>query len=717
MTSTLRVLPTLPLLLALAPTTSAQSDAVGRTFPPATALEQGLSPDALAGLDEVVAGFVEKDQVVGAELLVIKGGRTVLHTAHGWRDRDEERPMAPGGVFCVRSMTKSVVGVAALRLVDERRLDLDDPVSRFLPSFGAPPYDAITVGHLITHTSGLPLSHIVATDPRTLESVRAVADLGPGFPLGSVPGERFEYSDQGTDTLTAVLEVVAQKPAAQLVDELVLAPLGMSASACVLSEGHPLRARASSKYAGSQGHWTRFWSPEDPPLFPCFLGSQGLYSTAEDYARFLDMLMRKGRVPGARMLKRRTVRRMLTPATDAQVSPTGLPDAAARYGQLAILWMDEPAGDDDAALIAFGHNGSDGTYAWAFPEQDAIILYFTQSRGNLTGLALEEHLGDLLLGVPFDATQVAPPLEQYVGYYWEGEGDQYRAIVEDGDGLALEVLGKGVAPLTYIGEDRWRLLPGRVLQFARDADGVVSGYSIGDHQEFRFAPSAELPPGEDIAQRVADAHRVDRLEEASGVHFRATVALEKLDRRGTSITHIGARDQWRVEERVAGQVEYTAVDGRTAWSASAREGQDVTRSPMEDPRLSESLLDGPWVRAGDWTEHFESVETIQALENSERRLILVRCGAPGRAARTYWVDAGTWRVVREDKVVHVPNAGRLGVRSVFDDYREVAGALLPHRVRVRTSNAMIGEIVITVDEVEVGVETPEGFFELADLGG
>ncbi|MEO0660297.1 MAG: hypothetical protein AAFZ87_02060, partial [Planctomycetota bacterium] len=86
-------------------------------------------------------------------------------------------------------------------------------------------------------------------------------------------------------------------------------------------------------------------------------------------------------------------------------------------------------------------------------------------------------------------------------------------------------------------------------------------------------------------------------------------------------------------------------------------------------------------------------------------------------ARTYWVDAGTWRVVREDKVVHVPNAGRLGVRSVFDDYREVAGALLPHRVRVRTSNAMIGEIVITVDEVEVGVETPEGFFELADLGG
>src|SRR6187401_1275716 len=100
---------TLELLAALAlcaPAGAAQEPAA--SFPPSTALAEGLSPDALARLDALVQGFVDDGEVVGAELLVIRNDRTILHEAYGLRDREAEVPMQTGSVFCVRSMTKSL---------------------------------------------------------------------------------------------------------------------------------------------------------------------------------------------------------------------------------------------------------------------------------------------------------------------------------------------------------------------------------------------------------------------------------------------------------------------------------------------------------------------------------------------------------------------------------------------------------------------------------
>lgn len=687
-----------------------QEAAVATRFPDSTPLAEGLSPDGVAALDAHVAGLVERGEVVGAELLLIKNGKTVLHSAHGWRDREAKVPMEPGGVFCVRSMTKTLIGAAALRLAEQDVLDLDAPASRYLEEFAAPPHGAITVRHLLTHTSGLPMSHIVTRDPRTLVSVGEVAALGPRHPLNAAPGERFEYSDQGTDTLTAILEVAAGKPAADVVTEQILEPLGMTSSACLMAEDSPLRARVGAKYVGGRGAWTPFWSPADPPLFPCFLGSQGLYSTAEDYARFLELLMDKGRGPSGRLMKRRTVRRMLEPATDSIVSPTALPGATAKYGQLAILWM----GEDNRGrpeVLAFGHNGSDGTHAWAFPEQDAMTFYFTQSRGTMTGLEIEEHLGELLLGVPFDPIQAAPPLEPFLGYYREDEDDQYRAIVRDGDGLALEVLGKGVAPLTYVGEDRWRLRPGTVLDFRRDEGGAIAGYSIGDHVEHRFTPGADLPSGAEIAAKVAAAHRLHALEGAGGVHMVSSISMKSIQEPGTATSSFLWPNLWRSDESVAGQEEHTAYDGASSWSASGT----AAPAALEGQRALDTAFEGPWVRMGNWTKHFPHVETIQVLSNETRSLALVRCGDPEQPERTYWVDTETWRVVREDKFIEIPKAGRMGFRTVFDDHREVAGAVLPHRVRVRPANPLVGEILIEVTSSETGVELDAGLFRLEDL--
>jgi CubicO group peptidase (beta-lactamase class C family) len=215
--------PALALALALAallaPALPAQAPAAidAPRYPASTALAEGISPEALARLDALVQGFVDDGEVVGAELLVVKDGRSILHTAHGWRDRERELAMRPGSVFCVRSMTKPLIGAAVRMLIEDGELKSGDHVAALLPSFDVEGQRDITIGQLLEHTSGLPMSMIMAQDPRALESVRAVADLGGACELEFEPGTGFRYSDQGTDTLTAVIEVVTDAPAEEFV--------------------------------------------------------------------------------------------------------------------------------------------------------------------------------------------------------------------------------------------------------------------------------------------------------------------------------------------------------------------------------------------------------------------------------------------------------------------------------------------------------------------
>src|SRR5262245_63676851 len=146
-------------------------------FSPATPESQGIEPARLEELGEVVQGYVDAEKIVGAELLVIRNDRVVLHRGYGWRHREERVPMQPGGIFCLRSMTKAVVGTAVQMLIDEKKLSPRDPVAKYLPSFDSDRSRRITVEHLLTHTSGLPLSSLLGTDLRGLRGERDVAAL------------------------------------------------------------------------------------------------------------------------------------------------------------------------------------------------------------------------------------------------------------------------------------------------------------------------------------------------------------------------------------------------------------------------------------------------------------------------------------------------------------------------------------------------------------
>ncbi len=701
-------------LLVAAILAPAQDTSTPPAFPPSIALEQGISPEILAGLDALVRSFVETDEIVGAELQVIVHGRTVLHEGYGWRDREERVPMEPGGVFCVRSMTKPLIGAAIWMLVEDGRLELSDHVAKYLPSFEGEGLRDITIEHLLRHESGLPMSLIIADDPRKLTSVRAVADRASGRVLDFAPGTGFQYSDQGTDTLTAVIEVVTGAPAEDFLRVRLLEPLGMTSTACLLPEGHPLRARMCSAYAGSPRAWTRFCGPKEPALFPVFLGSQSLYSTTEDYARFLDLWMHRGRSRGERLLRSSSVRRALTPGAFPMPAATAFPDLKPAFGTLMQLWTRAGAEGKDPEVVVFGHSGSDGTHAWAFREHDALVLYFTQSRSltsATTSLRVEERLAALFLGTPFDPLTAAPPLEPYLGLYWEGEGDLYRAIVRDGHGLALEVPGRIVAPLDYIGEDRWKVRPepANVIAFDRNEDGSVSGYHIGDHQEFRVTAEPDLPTADEVATRVAAAHRLARLADSGPVILRGHLDIPKLDRRVQTTTWLAWPDRWRVDEAI-GEVlaASTAFDGTVLRQALGGKAA----MPLEGLAAELTAENSIYRHFGDWRALGIPILVVQRLRRDDEEAVIVRLGAPEAPATTLIVDWGTGRVRSLASFTFLEGVGRTGQRVSFSDYREVGGAMLPWHTKRELAHPLIGTIESVVEEVELGSETPAGLFEL-----
>ena len=697
-------------LFAFSGSAAPQDQAQGARFPVSTALAEGLSPEGLESLDALVARLVTEEEVVGAELMVIRNGRTILHSAHGWRDREEALPMEVGSLFCVRSMTKPLVGVAVHQLVEDRALKLRDRVAEYLPAFDVEGKRDITVQQLLQHTSGLPMSEIMATNPRDLTSVRAVADLGGASELEFEPGTGFRYSDQGTDTLTALIEIVSGQPAEAFIQARILDPLGMDESLCLLTPESPLLERSVSKYAGTAGNWKRYWAPSDGPLFPVFLGSQALYSTLEDYARFLDMLMARGRGPGGRLLKSSSVRRITAPGPHPMVGPTGLPEAATAYGSLMQLWTTPADQEGERDVVAFGHTGSDGTYAWAFPEEKTLVLYFTQSRGNVTGLRLEEVLGELLLGVPFDPIQAAPPLEPYLGYYFEGEGDRYRAIIRDGDGLALEILGRAVVPLVYVGDDRWKLKPSpaNVIAFDRDPDGIVTGYHIGDHQEFKFTPAEDLPSIDQVCEQVQAFHRMDRLEAVGSMRLERTFSMPKLKREGTSSFLMAWPNRWRFEESMEEEFERGAFDGEQVWTESSA----APRAVADAVRSAQLMGEAPQARFGDWREAFPGVHVVQRIEAGDDAVLLVRGGDTSGPAPTFYVKDGAGEVGRVDDMAVIPGVGRLGRETTFRSFREVEGMRLPERIEVQLANPMIGPIKLELSSVTAGAATPEEWFRL-----
>lgn len=489
-------------------------------FPVAPSDTTDLDFEELAWLSAQVGTWADDGGIVGAELLVIRDGRTLLHDVYGWSDREEQRPLERGSIYRVRSMTKPFVGTAVLQLVAEGRLGLDDPVAKHLRSFDNERARGITVRQLLTHTAGLrgyPDGLAMAAGVpeeevwdfvESMESLRELVDLVGKEGVTRTPDEYF-YSDLGSSTLAALVTEVTGMPVERVIEERILAPLGLRDTYTEYTPDASWRTRMNSTYVweDAEGGFRRYWDPSQPQAMAYFEGSGGLYSTTLDYARFAWAWLHGGALGDVRLLPEALAREALEPHADRSRS--------AGYG---YQWMVSKARTNGMPRL-FGHGGSDGTQIWVFPETKTMALYFTQSRNHSMDKEFLALLAQVLPEADFLRASLPDAVASWATAYRHPAELAPRQIVSvvgryhrDGeDGRTVEIRAEGDRLWWYDldGTDRMPLVPSspsvlhgidaRIELDLGDGDGPARGlrmeWANGVVAEFtRIEPDGRVEP-------------------------------------------------------------------------------------------------------------------------------------------------------------------------------------------------------------------------------
>jgi CubicO group peptidase (beta-lactamase class C family) len=339
-------------------------------------------PPVVAGISERLRKDIAAKEIAGAVTLVATPDRILHLDATGNAALEPGRAMRTDDIFWIASMSKPVLATLLLMLQDEGRLSVDDPVEKYLPEFkdlktadGKPA--KVTIRHLLTHTSGM--GEITAAQARESKTLSSVIPFYVAKPVAFTPGSKWVYCQSGINAGGRIAEVVTNKPLDQLLQERLFAPLGMKDTTFYLTEKQLPRLAASYRRTDKgelEATDIRFLngkSPTSRDRFPAPNG--GLFSTAPDYARFCQMILRGGELDGKRYLKPETVKLMTTIQTgDLKTGFT--PGNGWGLGWCVVR---EPQGVT-ATLSpgTFGHGGAYGTQVWIDPGTKRIYILMVQ---------------------------------------------------------------------------------------------------------------------------------------------------------------------------------------------------------------------------------------------------------------------------------------------------------------------------------------------------
>jgi CubicO group peptidase (beta-lactamase class C family) len=327
--------------------------------------------------------FVERGEVAGVVTLIANKDRVLHVGAVGKSDLAKDRKMRTDDIFWIASMSKPITAVAIAMLADEGKLSFDDPLEKFLPEFAnVTVQKRPTLRDVLTHTSGL--GEMTTRDPHlTLaETSKKLALLPLRFP----PGTRWSYSTAGIDVLGRVVEVASGVAFDAFLQKRLFDPLGMKDTAFwVAPEKEPRWAHSYKWNAQSSKleattipylYGTAIGDRQRPPL-----GGAGLFSTAEDIARFYQMMLGGGEFHGKRILKASTVGEMTHKQTGTLTARPGMP-----WG-LGFCIVEDPSaitGNNVLSPGSFGHGGAFSTQSWADPVKGLIwvLMYQRDGKGN-----------------------------------------------------------------------------------------------------------------------------------------------------------------------------------------------------------------------------------------------------------------------------------------------------------------------------------------------
>jgi CubicO group peptidase (beta-lactamase class C family)/glyoxylase-like metal-dependent hydrolase (beta-lactamase superfamily II) len=340
------------------------------------------TPPAVSAISNRLRKYIAAKEIAGAVTLVATPDRVIHQDATGNAALNPDEPMQKDAIFWIASMSKPVLATLLLMLQDEGLLSVDDPVEKYLPEFkGLKTADGkparLTIRHLLTHTSGM--GEITGDQARECKTLASAIPLYVAKPVGFAPGSKWVYCQSGINTGGRIAEVVTGEPLEKLLKRRLFDPLGMKDTTFYLTEKQlPHLAKSYRRTDKGELEPTDIWflngkSPTSLDRFPAPNG--GLFSTASDYARFCQMVLRGGELDGKRYLKPQTVKLMTTIQTaDLKTGFT----AGNGWG-LGWCVVREPQGI--TAMLSpgtFGHGGAYGTQAWIDPGTKRIYILMVQ---------------------------------------------------------------------------------------------------------------------------------------------------------------------------------------------------------------------------------------------------------------------------------------------------------------------------------------------------
>ena len=366
---------------------------IGAAAPPALNTEGG------AALGTFLEAAIDRGDVPGAVVLITGPDRVLYHEAFGKMSTATALEMKKDTIFNIASMTKAVTSVGVMMLVEEGKLGLDDEVSKYLPQFKAPQvlskvdvaagtYETrpatrpITIRQLLTHTSGIGYSW---SDPglALVQKKTGAADLD--LPLVNEPGAQWTYG-ASTRVLGMVIEKISGLTIDKYLEARILGPLGMKDTTYAVPSSKT--ARVVSRNQRTDGKIVEIPNPD--PIPPTIRGDGGLYSTAADYGRFVQMILNHGQLGGVRILKEQTVREMSRNQTGnvkVRLQPTAEPLRSKPYplGAGEDVWglgfqIAAPAKPASNMRRPGSMNwaGINNTFYWIDPEKQIGVVVLMQ---------------------------------------------------------------------------------------------------------------------------------------------------------------------------------------------------------------------------------------------------------------------------------------------------------------------------------------------------
>ncbi len=365
----------------------------------------GLSEDALDRLDQVLNREVEQGRLPGAVALVAREGRIGYLNAFGRRDPKADEPMAADAIFRIYSMTKPIVSVAIMQMVEEGRILLADPLSSYVPAFAevkvgveredgeldpVDPDRPITIQDLLRHTSGLTYdftgdaavqqlyakANLARLDQTNEDQVAALAKL----PLLRQPGLGWDYS-RSTDVLGRVIEVVSGRSLGEELSTRIFEPLGMKDTGFAVPADKQARVAEPFAIDPETGAPVRLLPARDSVRFES--GGGGLFSTAMDYARFCAMLAGGGSLGKTRILGRKGLELMASDHLDPDVViGSDLLPPGHGFGLGFAVRTAPGLTSVPGSVGTFYWGGIAGTTFWIDPEEDMFALMLIQAPGQ-----------------------------------------------------------------------------------------------------------------------------------------------------------------------------------------------------------------------------------------------------------------------------------------------------------------------------------------------